>query len=114
MHAGLLLRSGDDTLDELLRTLFLVVVDVRLGYGIAAPETIASLAKLRVSFNVNRLSQAAGLAALGVVWCLGANLLGVAMVACVSVLAAAGGILFALDSNSISPSSFTSEKSRGR
>jgi histidinol-phosphate aminotransferase len=37
---------------------------VRLGYGIAPAEIIASLAKLRISFNVNRLSQVAGLAAL--------------------------------------------------
>ena len=36
----------------------------RLGYGIAPKEIIASLAKLRVSFNVNRLSQVAGIAAL--------------------------------------------------
>jgi len=36
----------------------------RLGYGIADREIIASLAKLRVSFNANRLSQIAGLAAL--------------------------------------------------
>jgi histidinol-phosphate aminotransferase len=37
---------------------------VRLGYGIARQEIIASLAKLRISFNVNRLSQIAGTAAL--------------------------------------------------
>jgi len=37
---------------------------VRLGYGIASPEIIASLARLHVSFNVNRLSQMAGIAAL--------------------------------------------------
>jgi len=37
---------------------------VRLGYGIAHKEIIASLARLRISFNVNRLSQVAGLAAL--------------------------------------------------
>ena len=37
---------------------------VRLGYAVAAPEVVASLSKLRISFNVNRLSQAAGLAAL--------------------------------------------------
>lgn len=36
----------------------------RLGYGIAQREIIASLARLRISFNVNRLSQIAGLAAL--------------------------------------------------
>jgi histidinol-phosphate aminotransferase len=37
---------------------------VRLGYGVASQEIIASLARLHVSFNVNRLSQMAGIAAL--------------------------------------------------
>jgi len=37
---------------------------VRLGYGIAKAEIIASLMKLRVSFNVNRIAQYAGIAAL--------------------------------------------------
>jgi len=37
---------------------------VRLGYGIAHKEIMANLAKLRISFNVNRLSQIAGTAAL--------------------------------------------------
>lgn len=37
---------------------------VRLGYGIASEEIIAGLSKLRISFNVNRLSQMAGMAAL--------------------------------------------------
>ena len=37
---------------------------LRLGYAVAAPEVIAALSKLRISFNVNRLSQVAGLAAL--------------------------------------------------
>ena len=37
---------------------------VRLGYGIADKEIMANLAKLRISFNVNRLSQIAGTAAL--------------------------------------------------
>lgn len=37
---------------------------VRLGYAIAQEETIASLTKLRIPFNVNRLSQVAGMAAL--------------------------------------------------
>ncbi len=37
---------------------------VRLGYGIAKEDVIASLMKLRVSFNVNRLAQYAGIAAL--------------------------------------------------
>lgn len=36
----------------------------RLGYGIARREIVADLMKLRVSFNVNRIAQAAGIAAL--------------------------------------------------
>jgi histidinol-phosphate aminotransferase len=36
----------------------------RLGFGVASPEVIDSLAKLRISFNVNRFSQVAGSAAL--------------------------------------------------
>jgi len=36
----------------------------RLGYGVAKEEIIANLMKLRVSFNVNRISQIAGIAAL--------------------------------------------------
>jgi len=58
------LREGKNIL--ILRTFSKIygLAGVRLGYGVAAPETIASLAKLRVSFNVNRLSQVAGMAAL--------------------------------------------------
>ncbi|OGF68327.1 MAG: hypothetical protein A2Y62_10285 [Candidatus Fischerbacteria bacterium RBG_13_37_8] len=37
---------------------------IRLGYGIAKPEIIANLMKLRISFNVNRVSQTAGIAAI--------------------------------------------------
>jgi histidinol-phosphate aminotransferase len=37
---------------------------LRLGYAVAQPEVIASLSKLRISFNVNRLSQVAGMAAM--------------------------------------------------
>ena len=37
---------------------------VRVGYALAAPEVVASLSKLRISFNVNRLSQVAAMAAL--------------------------------------------------
>lgn len=37
---------------------------IRLGYGIAKAEIISSLMKLRISFNVNRVSQSAGIAAL--------------------------------------------------
>ncbi len=36
----------------------------RLGYGIARKEIITNLMKLRISFNVNRISQIAGIAAL--------------------------------------------------
>jgi histidinol-phosphate aminotransferase len=36
----------------------------RLGYGIANGEIISNLMKLRISFNVNRISQHAGIAAL--------------------------------------------------
>lgn len=36
----------------------------RLGYGIAQKEMISNLMKLRISFNVNRISQAAGIAAI--------------------------------------------------
>jgi histidinol-phosphate aminotransferase len=36
----------------------------RLGYGFAKREIITNLMKLRISFNVNRISQAAGIAAL--------------------------------------------------
>jgi histidinol-phosphate aminotransferase len=58
------LREGKNIL--ILRTFSKIygLAGVRLGYGIAAPEVIASLTKLRISFNVNRLSQMAGLAAL--------------------------------------------------
>jgi histidinol-phosphate aminotransferase len=37
---------------------------LRLGYGIACPDVMAALAKVRESFPVNRLAQAAGLAAM--------------------------------------------------
>lgn len=36
----------------------------RLGYGIAKREVVSNLMKLRISFNVNRISQIAGIAAL--------------------------------------------------
>jgi histidinol-phosphate aminotransferase len=58
------LREGRNIL--ILRTFSKVygLAGVRLGYGVSQPEVIASLSKLRVSFNVNRLSQIAGMAAL--------------------------------------------------
>jgi histidinol-phosphate aminotransferase len=58
------LKEGKNIL--ILRTFSKIygLAGVRLGYGIAQKEIIASLAKLRISFNVNRLSQIAGMAAL--------------------------------------------------
>ena len=58
------LRQGKNIL--ILRTFSKIygLAGIRLGYGIASPEIIASLTKLRISFNVNRLSQIAGIAAL--------------------------------------------------
>ena len=57
-------RRGKNIL--ILRTFSKIygLAGVRLGYGIAAPEIVGSLGKLRISFNVNRLSQEAGVAAL--------------------------------------------------
>ena len=58
------LREGRNIL--ILRTFSKIygLAGLRLGYGIAHHEVIASLSKLRISFNVNRLSQVAGMAAL--------------------------------------------------
>ena len=58
------LREGRNIL--ILRTFSKIygLAGVRLGYGMARPEVIAGLSKLRVSFNVNLLSQVAGMAAL--------------------------------------------------
>jgi len=58
------LREGKNIL--ILRTFSKIygLAGARLGFGIAPKEIIASLTKLRVSFNVNRISQVAGLAAL--------------------------------------------------
>ncbi len=58
------LRQGRNIM--ILRTFSKIygLAGVRLGYGIARPEVIASLSKLRISFNVNLLSQLAGMAAL--------------------------------------------------
>jgi histidinol-phosphate aminotransferase len=58
------LRQGKNIL--ILRTFSKIygLAGVRLGYGVASPEIISSLTKLRISFNVNRLSQIAGTAAL--------------------------------------------------
>src|SRR3972149_1057504 len=58
------LREGRNIL--ILRTFSKVygLAGVRLGYGMAPPEVIASLSKLRISFSVNLLSPVAGMAAL--------------------------------------------------
>ena len=58
------LQEGRNIL--ILRTFSKVygLAGVRLGYGMAPPEVIASLSKLRISFSVNLLSQVAGMAAL--------------------------------------------------
>lgn len=58
------LRQGKNIL--ILRTFSKIygLAGVRLGYGIASEEIVADLSKLRISFNVNRLSQIAGMAAL--------------------------------------------------
>lgn len=57
-------REGRNIL--ILRTFSKIygLAGARLGYGIAKEEIISNLMKLRVSFNVNRISQAAGIAAL--------------------------------------------------
>jgi histidinol-phosphate aminotransferase len=57
-------REGRDIL--ILRTYSKIygLAGTRLGYGVAKEEIIANLMKLRVSFNVNRISQIAGIAAL--------------------------------------------------
>jgi histidinol-phosphate aminotransferase len=59
-----LFRRGKNIL--ILRTFSKIygLAGARLGFGVAAPDIIESLAKLRISFNVNRFSQVAGIAAL--------------------------------------------------
>lgn len=58
------LRNRDNIL--ILRSFSKIygLAGMRLGYAIASPSTIASLMKLRISFNVNRISQYGGIAAL--------------------------------------------------
>ncbi len=58
------LRDGWNIL--ILRTFSKIygLAGVRLGYGIASEEVIDSLMKIRISFNVGRISQVAGMAAL--------------------------------------------------
>jgi histidinol-phosphate aminotransferase len=61
-----LIRRGNKPNLILLRTFSKIygLAGLRLGYGIAHPEFIAALEKIRQPFNVNSLAQAAGLAAL--------------------------------------------------
>jgi histidinol-phosphate aminotransferase len=57
-------RAGRDIL--ILRTFSKVygLAGIRIGYGIAKPDIIQALMKVRIPFNVNRLGQIAALAAL--------------------------------------------------
>ena len=61
-----LIRSGEKPNLILMRTFSKIhgLAGLRLGYGLAHPEFIAALEKIRQPFNVNSLAQAAGLAAL--------------------------------------------------
>jgi histidinol-phosphate aminotransferase len=61
-----LLRAGKKPNLILLRTFSKIygLAGLRLGYGIAHPEFIAALEKIRQPFNINSLAQAAALAAL--------------------------------------------------
>jgi histidinol-phosphate aminotransferase len=61
-----LVRSGERPNLILMRTFSKIhgLAGLRLGYGIAHPEFIAALEKIRQPFNINSLAQAAGLAAL--------------------------------------------------
>jgi len=59
------IRQGQSNV-MVLRTFSKVygMAGIRLGYGIAMPETLAPLNRVREPFGVNRLAQAAGVAAL--------------------------------------------------
>ena len=61
-----LIRSGQKPNLILLRTFSKIygLAGLRLGYGIAHPDFIAALEKIRQPFNINSLAQEAGLAAL--------------------------------------------------
>jgi histidinol-phosphate aminotransferase len=61
-----LIRAGRKPNLILLRTFSKIygLAGLRLGYGIAQPEFIAALEKIRQPFNINSLAQAAALAAL--------------------------------------------------
>jgi histidinol-phosphate aminotransferase len=60
-----LIRAGQKPNLILLRTFSKIygLAGLRLGYGIAHPEFIAALEKIRQPFNINSLAQAAALAA---------------------------------------------------
>jgi histidinol-phosphate aminotransferase len=61
-----LIRSGKKPNLILLRTFSKIygLAGLRLGYGIAHPDFVAALEKIRQPFNINSLAQEAGLAAL--------------------------------------------------
>jgi len=61
-----LLRAGRKPNLILMRTFSKIygLAGLRLGYGIAHPDFIAALEKIRQPFNINSMAQAAGLAAL--------------------------------------------------
>ncbi len=61
-----LIRNGQKKNLILMRTFSKIfgLAGLRVGYGIAAPELITALEKIRQPFNINSLAQAAALAAL--------------------------------------------------
>ncbi|MEO6034816.1 MAG: histidinol-phosphate transaminase [Verrucomicrobiota bacterium] len=61
-----LIRNAQKSNLLLMRTFSKIfgLAGLRVGYGIAAPELIASLEKIRQPFNINSIAQAAALAAL--------------------------------------------------
>jgi histidinol-phosphate aminotransferase len=61
-----LIRSGEKPNLILMRTFSKIhgLAGLRLGYGVAVPEFVAALEKIRQPFNINSLAQEAGLAAL--------------------------------------------------
>lgn len=61
-----LIRTGQNPNLLLMRTFSKIfgLAGLRLGYGIAAPELIAALEKIRQPFNINAIAQAGALAAL--------------------------------------------------
>ncbi|MEO6181794.1 MAG: histidinol-phosphate transaminase, partial [Verrucomicrobiota bacterium] len=61
-----LIRNGQKSNLLLMRTFSKIfgLAGLRVGYGIAVPELIATLEKIRQPFNINSIAQAAALAAL--------------------------------------------------